>query len=454
METYALFEDGSASRIVFEFFASDPADNPVRLACIGMEDPQVVHSAQNGCLSAYHLLCQRGYIAPGERFFPSCQFGDGQANIRARGSSAGLAFCLKFAREVHRLSTGRPMGFSVAATGVIDNGSREAVVGRVEGIQAKVRGAMGVLKPGDRVFFPAANEREIDASLWQELKAKGLELVPVATVEEALYRLIPTSADPTAQQEKQFSKWTWAAAVGAVLVGALWWAWEYPKAQVRLSEEELMVQCEQGEYIQTQERLEEGLDQAQGLDEKATYVYRQLKERLKVGIVFHRLPAAQKDLRPERVSLLGQGAKVEVVAQDLYRFSFTVGDSCYLYAFQVDADGSVDLLSPGGVSQGASLFRAGRTYYLPEQTDTWFQFDGQEGEGMIYLVAARMRGRDLEKMYRRFDGAEEGEKEEWRQSLVERLKIRQQAQQAGLEGVFYRELALRQVKAASVVDIR
>lgn len=146
----------------------------------------MVHSAQNGCVSAYHLLAQRGYVKPADRFFPSCQFADAQVNIQARGSSAGLAFCLKFASQVYELCGGPPASFAVAATGTIENSSRQARIGRVEGVEAKLRGALRVLQRGDLLFVPAANAEEVPEEIRHALEAKGIELIPVATVEEAL----------------------------------------------------------------------------------------------------------------------------------------------------------------------------------------------------------------------------------------------------------------------------
>lgn len=440
MEIHALFEDGSASRVILEFFASDPADDPVRLACIGIEDRQMVHSAQNGCISAYHLLARRGYIKPADRFFPSCQFAEALVNIQARGSSAGLAFCLKFASEVHRLSGAPPAPFSVAATGTIENSSRQARIGRVEGVETKLRGALRALQRGDLLFVPAANAEEVPEEIRHALAAKGIELIPVATVEEALQRLIPAGQDPPAPRARERRGWRWTAIGAAVMALAAggYWAWERSAAPEMA---ELTSWCEEGRYLDTREGLEQALDRS-AADPAAAQLYRQLKDRLGLQIEFHHQPAARKSLQPEHLSLTPSTEKVELAPGDLYRLSFTPEDSLYLYVFRHTGPERLEMLWPVSAIEGAGLLRAGKKYYLPEDTQTWFKQGESGNPEQLCLVAARRRGLDLERLYRRYEGTAGQEQAARGLELLEALASRQTAQQAGLAGVYYTELTL------------
>lgn len=431
METYALFEDGSASRIVFEFFTPSPTDDPVRLACTGIQDPGVVHSAQNGCLSAYHLLSRRGYIKPGERFFPSSQFGEAQANLRARGSSAGLAFCLKFSREVNKLYTEEAQTFAVAATGVIENGSREALVGRVEGMDHKVRAALGVLRCGDLLFVPAANAEEISTELRVALADKGVQLKPVATVAEALALLIPPSQDPDTSPPLKKRFWLWLGVI-AFLVVASGWVW----MQREVTDTALKVEYEQGKYRDAKIGLESRLDQSPA-DREAAYLHHQLTDPLGLEISFFRQPASSNGLRPEKVPIQPGQSLVSLAPGDLFRFSYTLSDSCYLYVMQLDKYGEQRLLTAE-----PALLKAGQRYYLPADTQDWFRLEEGEAGGSICLLASRRPGLDLEQLWRKYRTSRGKEREDNRRELLEHLDYRREASADGLAGVFFAELQL------------
>jgi hypothetical protein len=188
METFALFADATASRIVYGFF--DPGADPVELTPLGITDAQVKHSAANGCFSAYQVLRRAGYISPGQKFALSYEFAEGGRRIFALGASAGLAFCLQFAQEIAFQATGKALHFSLAATGVISEGTEKAEVRGVEGMTAKLQAALACLQPGDKVFYPLQNSAEISPEIQSEATQKGIELIAVSTVAQAISRLL------------------------------------------------------------------------------------------------------------------------------------------------------------------------------------------------------------------------------------------------------------------------
>lgn len=438
METYALFEDESVSRIVFEFFTPSPTDDPVRLACVGIEDTGVVHSAHNGCLSAYHLLARQGYIKPGERFFPSCQFGEAQANLRARGSSAGLAFCLKFSREVIKHTTGKSQTFAVAATGVIDNASRDAAVGRVERLDRKVRAALEVLEKGDLLFIPAANAGEISPELKAALAAKGVALKPVGTVAEALSILVPPAPRSEISPKRHRYRFWLAAAALLGLFAGIWWLQDDHAA-------DLVTLCQQGRYLDAKVSITQQLDQDPA-DREALYLHRQLTEPLALEVGLSFLAAGSRGMQPQKMKLESGHHAIAVNAGDLYRFSCEVGDSCYLYIAQADAAGAWRFMAVE-----TALTKAGQRYFLPSDTRDWFRIEAGDLGGSVYLVAARRPGLDLEQLWRRYSASAGSERDGYGRELNEHLEYRRQANAGGLAGVYFAELKLAPSASAPLI---
>ena len=431
METYALFGDQSASRILYEFFNPDPGDDPVRLAFPDIEDIQVRNSARNGCLSAYHILSRTNYIHRGKGFFPSCQFADASANLHAQGDSAGLAFCLKFVQEVYGLSIGKTLDYAIAATGVISDGTREARIERVEGINPKLSAAVDLLEAGDRVFFPAANEPDIEPDINQKAADKGIRLVPVSTVEQAIGELLPPPVPPS---PRRFRK---VPALFVALAGALILYLAYQSAPDPESLIARVIEAqEQGNHLQARELLDEFLQREGEQDERVLELSHQLSDSLDLGITFHYLKSGQQGTRPISPSHSSRDPVV-LRSGDLYRFSCTMSDSGFLYAYQVDSRGKLDRLPGASSSSGPVRLEAGSTRFLPPGETDWYALDEQDGQETIYFVASRRPGRDLEKIYAQLLRAPETKKGAIRRTLMEKIKTRAQAREAGIMGIFY-----------------
>ena len=95
-------------------------------------------------------------------------------------------------RRFFERKRGKSLDCSVAATGVIDEtGCR---VGRVNDINPKFDAAIECLQQGDCFFYPADNEEEIDTDKKARAVQKGIELISVVTVDEAIKRLLPEKA--------------------------------------------------------------------------------------------------------------------------------------------------------------------------------------------------------------------------------------------------------------------
>jgi len=227
METYALFDDRTSSRIVYSFFDPDPGNRVKIDFPPGLSDGQVRNSADEGVVCAYQILRRLGYIGEREDYYLRCRFADTEVNFKALGDSAGLAFSIKFAQEVYRVKTGQHLNFSVAATGVIEE--KGCNVGWIKGINRKLEAAINCLKKEDQIFYPSDNEEEIDLDIKAQAEQRGIELIPVSTLEETIKKLVPEKVSAiqkkTPIQKKRVFQSTIAVAITILflLTGLYFW---------------------------------------------------------------------------------------------------------------------------------------------------------------------------------------------------------------------------------------
>ena len=372
METYALFDDASATSVVFDFFAPDPKDDPVRLTFPDIEDVQVRNSARNGCQAAYQILSDRSIVEPGDRFFPSCQFADASTNVNARGDSAGLAFCLKFAREVYRAKTGRTIPGSVAATGILSDGTREARVEGVRGINEKLEAALGVLGSWDLLLYPADNESDIRDDLREAANRNEVQLAGVTSVTEAIERLMPIEVPG---RRVPGHRMVAAAAIAVILIGGGWYAWSQ------------RVVSENTDGIAPSAALEQQLE-----------IEFSFQFRTSDGIKSVAVPNPSTG-SPEPVLRSG----------DLYRIGMTASDSAYVYVYQIDATGALSRLGDSPEAAAPPPIPPIQQRHFPSDPSRWFSLDQNTGSEILHFIGSRSRIQELERayeQYRQSSGAE------------------------------------------------
>ncbi len=185
MNTFALFDDATISPIVLGYY--DPVEQPLRADPINITDPEIVKSANNGFRAAFLIMRGLGYCQA--RYCISYQFKEKGRSAYAHGQSAGLAFGLKFAIDAYSSYSGKPLGYSVAATGVVTEATQQAEVTRVEGINQKLKAAIANLKKGDKIFYPLDNDQDLEAHIKLQAANTGIELFAVHTVSQAVRRL-------------------------------------------------------------------------------------------------------------------------------------------------------------------------------------------------------------------------------------------------------------------------
>jgi len=182
-KTYALFGDGTADSIELELpdWVDSDQKEMIRPIPIGDMKKSVIDSAERGFLAAYYILVQINRLKR-KKYWLSYEFkSEGEKVI---GKSAGLAFALTFLQEALNLDS------IIAATGLIDLANADAKVGYVKKIEPKLKAAIRVLPKHGKVFYPSVNNDEIDFDIKQKAREKKIELIPVATLREAIERTI------------------------------------------------------------------------------------------------------------------------------------------------------------------------------------------------------------------------------------------------------------------------
>jgi len=185
MDTFALFDDGSTGQIVMAFH--NPEDLPIKLVPINIPNRQIIESAESGFYAALQVMRDMSYFT--ETYCISYQFRENEPTSYTRGRSAGLAFCLKFAQEIYHRESGSELPYTIAATGVVSDGTAMAEVKRVDALVVKLQGAMACLREGDKIFYPSENEEDIGSEIREESVRRNIELISVSTVEQAIRKL-------------------------------------------------------------------------------------------------------------------------------------------------------------------------------------------------------------------------------------------------------------------------
>ena len=171
MAVYALFNN-EAREVLIGLFES--GEQRLDFRHINIKDKQVIASAERGFCAIYHIL-ERG-----ENLSISYEIeGGGEKMI---GPSAGLAFALALFEEL------TDKDLSLAATGEISNGTRNAKVLPVEFIPEKLTAAIDALSrnQGGIIFYPYENDKDVTEELRKDAYEKGIILGPVRTLAEAV----------------------------------------------------------------------------------------------------------------------------------------------------------------------------------------------------------------------------------------------------------------------------
>ena len=178
---WALFEQGDA---VFISCTTAAKKGDFRISTGKYYGEQWRAAADDGASESYRCLLRDKIITTEYAVIYASErekFDNG-----ASGYSAGLAFALAFACDVACNLHDKDVP-DLAATGVVKCDTGE--ITRINGINEKLRAASKVLPECGLVFYPSANDGEIEEAVKATLEEKKITCHAVKSVEEALIKL-------------------------------------------------------------------------------------------------------------------------------------------------------------------------------------------------------------------------------------------------------------------------
>ena len=227
-----LFRSGSATRIDVGLHEPGEGGHSAKAAYVVKEcDTAMQDAAERGRLAALEWIARRSRTAP-PAYRVSFDLPGVRSGENVGGASGGLAFAVAVARAV-RAAAGAGAGGEaggviggaaggtdgadggaaggaggvVAAAGELGSGLSGGPVRGVQGIEAKIEGALACLPAGGRLLYPRANDPDVSAGLREKLREKGIEAMAVESVDGALDRLFPSpAAEPSVHPGKVGSR--------------------------------------------------------------------------------------------------------------------------------------------------------------------------------------------------------------------------------------------------------
>ena len=177
---WALFSNKSANEIIMKKITPNEKDELIATP-IGIENPGVKNSSKKAIFASFDALKGLNRINKNEKYGFSYEF---RTNENIVQSSSSLAFAMKLVDKFENLS------FSIAATGIVLDSSKNSKVEKINNINEKILACLDKLNSGDIMIFPDQNNNEINKSYSDMAKQKGIILKPVNSVEEAVKHVI------------------------------------------------------------------------------------------------------------------------------------------------------------------------------------------------------------------------------------------------------------------------
>jgi len=176
MPVYALFSNEPRKVLIERFL---PGDKRLEFLPLNLVDEQLINSAKTGFYATYHIL-ERS-----ENLCISYEIEGG--GEKKKGSSAGLAFAMALLEELKHKK------LSIAATGNISDGTKNARVLPVELIPEKLASGIAALSANECgiIFYPYENDMEVTEEIRRTAHENGIVFKPVKTLAEAVKALEP-----------------------------------------------------------------------------------------------------------------------------------------------------------------------------------------------------------------------------------------------------------------------
>jgi hypothetical protein len=405
MKVHALFADGTVSPVGIELDAS----REPKVFVLGQPSRQLALSAERGVSAAYLALRRRGLVQG--QYASFCELTGAPAAVV--GESAGLAFALGFAAAALACEKRGARPRAVAATGIVSSATADAAVGPVDGVAAKLAGAITTLPSGALFFYPSANTGDVGDDARSAAAARSVELVPVRTVDDAIARL---GSDLPRIRRRGRVGLALGAVVLVMVLGGL-----ATRAPAQL---ERAVRA--GDFAALRGRWG-----ALWLDGRARTIRAAARRDLTVVLSLRSLSAGV----PAGELVLGRG--------DRYRLEVEPSRDCWLYAIQTDSEGGGTVLFPNpALSAERNPLRGGTRHVLPD-AERWLVLDERPGKETIVVVASAWPAEDIESLIAAVPpGDMRVEAPGTFDAFAERAALRRAGRvEDGLRGLVYEELS-------------
>ena len=189
-KTWLVFEDGSYYSVDCSLHTA-PKGNPKPVDAYLFTEPEgdFTIAARKASHAVFTCAEQRGLY---EHKGPIIAGFDLSERIRLdtslTGQSGGLCFAVCFAKKLLKTDPG-----NIAATGVIE---ADGKIGRVKGIEIKLKTAAHLTKEQGIILFPEENLPDISQDLKQLLKKKNIKSFPVANIDQVFDILFKKESVP------------------------------------------------------------------------------------------------------------------------------------------------------------------------------------------------------------------------------------------------------------------
>ena len=175
---YCLFNTGDFAAVTVEKYENDPSE-PVQGFFVLDGGRGFSLAAKRAAVRVYSVLKNQGLSVPKYSVMFDLLMESTQDLMSVSGQSGGLVFALALASDI----TGKASG-SVAATGIVE---ADGAIGKVlqADLDAKIEAACRALSRGGVLICPQDNQ--ISDEIREKLEGKGIELIQVASVAQALH---------------------------------------------------------------------------------------------------------------------------------------------------------------------------------------------------------------------------------------------------------------------------
>lgn len=446
MKTYALFDNQTASELLFEILPEKKMEIDVFA-----EDHSVKDSAEKGILAAYHIINNYDFPFNVGKYYIACEFAvDSSARSKidlrrnVTGGSAGLAFGLKFVQELMELNGIKINEGSIAATGEITDHTSRARINAVNGIDKKIKAAMSVLNRNDWLLIPASNLNEINEKLIKQLDDKGIVLLPVSTVREVIEKYLDTHFrikngklidlnQILIKVKELFFKYKLFLITALILIVIVSLSLFFPRF------DRIVEDLEWGEFTKAKFKTSVCSFLLNSKQNNMLKNWYEIDRSMGINFDYIRVNG-NEDLNEPGASVRNLNLPTLLLdSDDKFRFFIKPSQDCYFYVFQLMGSDIYRLFPLSDFSISDNYLKSDSSYYLPSK-EVYYILSNEDyhGEVVLFFLASPWKARDIENLYSLYEKIENGDKKfEYGNHLLQRIRHRNLAGSYGIHSVFY-----------------